>query len=96
MSNGGKGSVARPFSVDSDTFASNWDRIFGKKKTRENCERCYNCLSNKFDALTGFPVTMSMMVVCEHCGNKRCPHATDHELACTGSNEPGQPGSRYE
>ena len=35
------------------------------------------------------------MVVCENCGNKRCPHATHHDHACTRSNEPGQPGSRY-
>jgi len=37
-----------------------------------------------------------MMHVCSICGNKRCPHATDHELDCTGSNEPGQKGSAYE
>jgi hypothetical protein len=35
------------------------------------------------------------MVVCPICGNKRCPHATDPALPCTGSNEPGQPGSIY-
>lgn len=35
------------------------------------------------------------MVLCATCGNKRCPHANDHRLACTGSNEPGQPGSAY-
>lgn len=34
-------------------------------------------------------------VVCQTCGNKRCPHATDHRLVCSGSNEPGQSGSRY-
>lgn len=28
MSDGGKGSAPRPFSVDRDTFASNWDRTF--------------------------------------------------------------------
>ena len=33
--------------------------------------------------------------VCPTCGNKRCPKATDCALACTDSNEPGQPGSRY-
>lgn len=33
--------------------------------------------------------------VCQKCGNKRCPHATDHALACTNSNEPGQVGSAY-
>lgn len=30
------------------------------------------------------------MVVCRICGNKRCPHATDHIFICTQSNEPGQ------
>ena len=32
---------------------------------------------------------------CELCGDKRCPHHTDHTLACTRSNEPGQQGSVY-
>jgi hypothetical protein len=36
------------------------------------------------------------MLLCQTCGNKRCPHATDHRLACTNSNEPGQKGSAYE
>lgn len=36
------------------------------------------------------------MIVCAICGNKRCPHATNHRNACTGSNEPGQPGSSWE
>lgn len=26
------------------------------------------------------------MIVCPRCGNKRCPHATNHEYACTNSN----------
>jgi hypothetical protein len=33
------------------------------------------------------------MVLCPQCGNKRCPKATWHVHACTGSNAPGQPGS---
>lgn len=43
------------------------------------------------------PVTFtdSRFVVCSECGNKRCPHANDHQNACTGSNEPGQEGSAY-
>jgi hypothetical protein len=62
------------------------------------CE-CYRCLTESgstvsFGPLT-VPITATRMVVCETCGNKRCPHATDHRHACTGSNEPGQPGSRY-
>lgn len=36
------------------------------------------------------------MALCSVCGNKRCPHATDHRNACTGSNESGQAGSIYE
>lgn len=36
------------------------------------------------------------MALCPTCGNKRCPHAHNHELACTGSNEPGQKGSSWE
>ena len=35
------------------------------------------------------------MVLCPDCGNKRCPKATDHNLSCTNSNEPNQPGSIY-
>lgn len=27
---------------------------------------------------------------------KRCPHASDHDLTCTNSNDPGQPGSVYQ
>lgn len=44
------------------------------------------------------PITLTdmRMVLCPTCGNKRCPHATDHRNACTGSNEPGQPGSSWE
>lgn len=36
------------------------------------------------------------MALCPTCGNKRCPRAHNHTLACTGSNEPGQPGSSWE
>jgi len=32
MSDGGKGSSPRPFSVDKTTFDDNWDRIFNRKK----------------------------------------------------------------
>lgn len=38
---------------------------------------------------------MTTFIVCGTCGNKRCPHATNHKNECTGSNEPGQKGSRY-
>lgn len=55
---------------------------------------CYNCL-NKITDEHGWPMTANMFIICPTCGNKRCPRATDHELACTDSNEPGQEGSRY-
>lgn len=60
---------------------------------------CYECLknipvSNDWSFLN---VTMAdtHLILCPTCGNKRCPRATDHRLACTNSNESGQEGSRY-
>ena len=32
MSDGGKGSKPRPYSVDQKTFDNNWETIFGKKE----------------------------------------------------------------
>lgn len=55
---------------------------------------CIKCADGKTDS-HGLPLTAFRMFVCPECGNKRCPKASDHELACTGSNEPGQPGSIY-
>lgn len=116
----GKGSRPRPFSVSQDTFASNWDAIFGKAKLQASDEEiaaydnerlvtrydkissskpqcfCYNCNKDYVAPGETVPYVMSRMIVCPQCGNKRCPHATDHYLKCTGSNEPGQLGSRYQ
>lgn len=60
----------------------------------QDCNACFTCLTGKRDAF-GAPLTASRMILCPTCGNKRCPKATDHRLDCTGSNEPGQAGSRY-
>jgi hypothetical protein len=46
------------------------------------------------DGVLWNPIGMPFMV-CKTCGCKRCPKATDCSLACTGSNDPGQPGSIY-
>jgi hypothetical protein len=54
---------------------------------------CRSCL-NKPELGFQNPAAQ-FIILCEHCGNKRCPHATDHRLECTRSNEPGQPGSVY-
>jgi hypothetical protein len=55
---------------------------------------CHACNKGRVTA-EGWPLIGSRMILCPTCGNKRCPHASDHALACTGSNEPGQPGSVY-
>lgn len=57
---------------------------------------CHRCIKGRGETINGLPVTLMRMIVCSECGNKRCPHATDHRLACTNSNEPGQPGSVYQ
>lgn len=99
MSDAGKGSSPRPFSISQKDFDTNWDRIFGKKKQgwefKENCG-CYKCQDQLIDSTTMLPASMNYFIVCPECGNKRCPRANDHTLVCTNSNEPGQPGSRYE
>lgn len=56
---------------------------------------CYNCLDKIKEEGKMFPVTSYTFIVCPECGNKRCPRATDHNLDCTNSNDPGQLGSRY-
>lgn len=49
---------------------------------------CHRCLDERREM-------RAWMVVCPICGNKRCPKASNHDLLCTASNEPGQPGSVY-
>jgi hypothetical protein len=62
---------------------------------REDCGNCHMCLVGKFDPGSDIPIRFTRMILCPTCGNKRCPKATDHEMTCTGSNEPGQEGSVY-
>jgi hypothetical protein len=58
--------------------------------------QCRQCLRDRNERTAyGWPVEASRMILCVICGNKRCPHATNHRNACTNSNEPGQPGSNY-
>lgn len=56
-------------------------------------DACYVCMDKPELGLRN--PAIRQMVLCRKCGCKRCPHATDHRYACTGSNEPGQTGSRY-
>lgn len=60
------------------------------------CAGCHSDVIDKIpDGQWMNSFTHSHMYLCPDCGNKRCPKGTNHELACTGSNEPGQPGSAY-
>ncbi len=61
------------------------------------CHRCI-CEHNhgKESPFGWLPLSSIKMILCPTCGNKRCPHASDHDLACTGSNERGKPGSVYQ
>ena len=69
----------------------------------ENCDQCHRCidefkLGETLKTPHGdlhVPLSSMRMILCPQCGNKRCPKASDHRLLCTGSNEQGQPGSRY-
>jgi len=63
--------------------------------TDEDCGDCHKCLEGKTTGDGFFLLTSTRMILCPTCGNKRCPKANDHRNACTGSNEPGQPGSAY-
>jgi hypothetical protein len=55
---------------------------------------CYDCQNDPGLGINN-PV-LQYMIVCPDCGNKRCPKSTNHDNSCTGSNEAGQPGSRYQ
>lgn len=47
---------------------------------------CQHCQDKSPYATAGTRV----MIVCQKCGNKRCPKAIWHGYECTDSNEPGQ------
>jgi len=77
---------------------SNWAHCMQQQLTasqpeEKSCWNCHKCLKGVTE--NGWPVTSQRMIVCSTCHNKRCPKASDHGLECTGSNEPGQPGSIF-
>lgn len=65
------------------------------EKVKHDEIQCWCHVCNKDRMVFGVPYSLSRMVLCPECGNKRCPKATNHELACTNSNESGQAGSIY-
>ncbi len=64
------------------------------------CRTCDEARRNEMAAAGASPSELialgSRFIVCPDCGNKRCPKATNHALACTNSNESGQKGSEWE
>lgn len=62
---------------------------FSKAHEACNCEAC----KPQAELFTG---EQMRMIVCSNCGNKRCPHATNHQNPCTNSNAIGQTGSSWE
>ncbi len=67
--------------------------------SHQQCE-CHRCIAEqKLGQQVGsmwLPLSSTRMILCPVCGCKRCPKASDHDLACTDSNERGQPGSIYQ
>lgn len=75
------------------------DALPDDQEPNPTCQ-CLRCVTQRDEGrveLFGMvlPVEATRMFVCQVCGNKRCPHSDDHRNPCSGSNEPGQPGSRY-
>jgi hypothetical protein len=70
-----------PAHAETDAATTAW--MLGQPDERVPC--CWQCTPD-----------YRGMLICPKCGNKRCPHASDHRLACTSSNEPGQVGSVYQ
>lgn len=56
-----------------------------------DCHKCFRKLAGDNQMM----IMHRRIILCQECGNKRCPKASDHDLKCTGSNDPGQPGSLY-
>lgn len=58
---------------------------------------CHQCIKdgNLTDESGEWPLSWVQMILCDKCGNKRCPRANDHRNDCTDSNASGQVGSAY-
>ena len=57
-------------------------------RAQADAEQCWCHKCNEGRLVNGIPFAATQMIVCPICGNKRCPHASDHALACTASNDP--------
>lgn len=69
-------------------------------ETDYKCKNCHYCHSldiqeKTFESDMEKLIFSARFIVCEDCGNKRCPKASHHIHECTNSNKPGQIGSVY-
>lgn len=55
-----------------------------------NCHKCREERAEASGDSIGWHMEHPLIVTCPECGNKRCPKATNHRHACTGSNDPGR------
>lgn len=70
---------------------------FDPKKPEEcGCARCREDRDERNPSWPELPISSAMYILCPICGNKRCPHASDHNFDCTNSNSSGQLGSDYQ
>jgi predicted nucleic-acid-binding Zn-ribbon protein len=69
-----------------------------------HCHKCKNVILAELDLSGKTPseqmqamveLNVFIMILCPICGNKRCPHAANHDLNCSVSNDLGQTGSAY-
>ena len=60
-----------------------------------HCGKCVDCLDKYDPEKEKFGPLFGRMVLCQTCGNKRCPKASNHNNYCTNSNDVGQRGSYY-
>lgn len=77
--------------VDDGGSRGKWDNPL----TAVCCRKCHKAARPAKQTLEE-KIAYQRFIICTTCGNKRCPKATDHDLECSGSNEPGQKGSYYE
>jgi len=49
--------------------------------TEQPCD-CRRCIKERGETVHGMPRMLSEMIVCPHCGDKRCVHATNHAAPC--------------
>lgn len=56
------------------------------------CHKCIDDFDIRSQFFLNLKVDSCQMILCDECGNKRCPKAENHRYKCTGSNDPGQVG----